>query len=119
MGHRLNERKRTRRDHCERFSTQLGDAQANLDVNEIFRGQPRPAGAAPAIDVGQSHVLLFSGATGRYITLDIDQRPLFPREVLAYHTITDTWTLAGNMPAGVVTTGVVKWANSSVWDEKG
>ncbi|MFC1759617.1 hypothetical protein ACFL2H_12765, partial [Planctomycetota bacterium] len=85
------------------------EKQSKSDVNELFKDKPRPAGAASAIDVGQSHILLFSGATGRYITLDIQQRPLFPRDVLSYHTITDTWTVAGKMPTGVVTTGVAKW----------
>ncbi len=86
-----------------------GEEQPDTDVNEIFNGQARPAGAAVAIDVGQSHILLLSGATGRFITLDIQQCPLFPREVLAYHTISDTWMVAGEMPTAVVTTGVAKW----------
>ena len=91
-----------------------GEEQPERDINEIFNGQPRPAGAATAIDVGQSHILLFSGATGRYITLDIQQRPPFPRDVLAYHTISDMWTVAGEMPTGVVTTGVTKWNDQIV-----
>ena len=83
--------------------------QPDDDVNELYAGQQRPAVAATAIDVGQSHILVFSGSTGRYITLDSQDNPLFPRDVLAYHTITDTWTIAGEMPEGVVTTGITKW----------
>jgi N-acetylneuraminic acid mutarotase len=90
------------------------EQRSKTDVNELFRHQPRPAAAATAIDVGQSHILLFSGATGRYITLDIRQRPLFPRDVLSYHTITDTWSIAGEMPTGVVTTGVARWNDQIV-----
>ena len=86
-----------------------GEAQRQYDVNELYRGERWPAAAAPAIDVGQSHILVFSGATGRYVTMDVADRPLFPRDVLAYHTITDTWIHAGDMPAGVVTTSAVHW----------
>ncbi len=70
---------------------------------------PRPATAATAIAVGQSHVLLFSGATDRYLMLDLARQPPFPRDVLAYHTITDTWTVLGEMPVGVVTTTAANW----------
>ena len=77
-----------------------------------------PVAAGVGIDVGQSHVLVFSGSTGRYITLPVDQRPLFPSTVLAYHTITDTWTEAGQMPQGVVTTSVTRWGERGAEDER-
>lgn len=86
-----------------------GESQPEVGVNTVFKGSPRPAGAATAMDVSQSQVLLFSGATGRYITLDIAQRPLFPSDVLSYQTTTDEWSIVGRMPMGVVTTGIVKW----------
>ena len=74
----------------------------------------RPAVAAVAIDVGQSHILLFSGSTGRYITMETPHIPNFPDEVLTYHTITNTWRIAGKMPLGVVTTGITKWQGEIV-----
>ena len=61
------------------------------------------------MDVGQSHILLFGGSTGRYITLEVQDRPYFPREILAYHTITNTWTTIGDIPEAVVTTSAVAW----------
>jgi hypothetical protein len=33
---------------------------------------------------------------------------------LAYHTITDTWTMAGEMPEGVVTTSITRWGDRIV-----
>lgn len=69
----------------------------------------RAVAAAAAIDLGQSHILVFSGATGEGIELPPQDRPPFPKHVLAYHTITDRWTLVGEMPQEVVTTTAVRW----------
>jgi len=69
---------------------------------------PRPVAAAAAVPIGQSQILVFSGSTGAHVK-DPDPRPGFPRAVLAYHTITDTWSEAGSMPEGVVTSGAVRW----------
>jgi solute:Na+ symporter, SSS family len=80
-----------------------------IDRKEQFAHQRWPLVAATAIDVGQSHILVFSGSTGRYITRPIETRPLFPRKVLAYHTITNSWTEVGKMPQGVVTTTATRW----------
>lgn len=74
---------------------------------------PYAVAAAGAIDVGQSQALVFSGSTGEHVH-DPDPRPEFPRSVLAYHTITDTWTAAGSMPQAVVTTGVTRWQGQIV-----
>ena len=70
---------------------------------------PKPAAAGCALDYGQSHILLFSGSTGEHVNLPIQDRPEFPHGVLAYHTITDTWIEAGNMPRSVVTAGMTMW----------
>lgn len=65
--------------------------------------------AAASMEVGQSHILVFSGADGEGIELPPQERPPFPKHVLAYHTITDTWTVVGEMPQEVVTTTAVRW----------
>jgi N-acetylneuraminic acid mutarotase len=52
---------------------------------------PQPVVAAPAIAEGQTHVMVFS------------------REILAYHTITDTWAGMGAMPAGHAAATAVSW----------
>lgn len=83
--------------------------QRNLPGHEEFQDEGWPIIAATAVDVGQSHILVFSGSTSRYITLEVEERPLFPTKVLAYHTITDTWTAIGDMPQAVVTTTAAHW----------
>ncbi|MEE2888226.1 MAG: sodium/solute symporter [Planctomycetota bacterium] len=70
---------------------------------------PMSVAAACATPLGQSHVLVFSGAPGPGADLPIADRPPFENTVHAYHTITDTWVIASNMPTGVVTTGVTWW----------
>ena len=73
---------------------------------------PRPVVAAPAAPVGQSHLLVFGGDDGslapRVRELG-ENHPGFSREVLAYHTITNTWIKAGEIPQGLVTTAAVSW----------
>lgn len=67
---------------------------------------PRPALLAPAVAFGPTHVLLFSGSDGH----DLDKIPRirsaddyrFTTEVLAYHTVTNTWVTAGQLPKGLV-----------------
>jgi solute:Na+ symporter, SSS family len=60
---------------------------------------PRPAVAGTGIGYGQSHILVLGGDDGAlfFKTDELrDQHPGFPRTALAYHTITDTWTPAGD-----------------------
>lgn len=68
------------------------------------------AGAAAAI--GQSHIFVLSGADGTLMSGADELKlahPGFPKRVLAYHTITDTWIEAGASPANQVTTPAVAW----------
>jgi len=74
---------------------------------------PTPIAAACSMPIGQSHALVFSGSTGKHVTAP-DPRPEFPRLARSYHTITDTWTDAGTMPSGLVTTGAVMHAGQIV-----
>ena len=85
--------------------------QEQHDINQLFAGQPTPLAASTAIAAGPSHVLLFSGATGRYITMNLSECPTFPRDVMAYDTENNRWTRAGEMPAAVVTTKAVRWGD--------
>lgn len=84
----------------------------DLPNEQKFAGEKWTVTAGTGIGVGQSQVLVFSGATGRYLTLPVDERPEFPGTVLAYHTITDTWAEAGQMPTGVVTTSITTWGET-------
>lgn len=70
---------------------------------------PRPFVAAAATSIGPSHIYVFGGDDGSLYgqTLAPKDHPGFSADVWAYHTITNTWTLAGSMPEPVVTTTAV------------
>jgi len=85
--------------------------QEQHDINQLFAGQPMPLAASTAIASGPSHILLFSGATGRYITMNLSECPSFPRDVMAYDTESNRWQRAGEMPEAVVTTKAVRWGD--------
>jgi len=78
---------------------------------------PRCVMAGTAIGYGQSHVFVLGGATeelffnGNELK---DEHPGFIKQSLAYHTITDTWTEAGPIPANHVTTIAVKWGEDII-----
>ncbi len=86
-----------------------------LDGVDDFAHERWPINAASAAPLGPTHIVVFSGSTGRYILDEQGRvrppevRPDFARRVLTYHTITDTWTELGRMPTGVVTTRAVVW----------
>lgn len=83
---------------------------------------PKPIAAGTAIGYGPAHILALSYATGDVIRDWLDSElpqsefdhPGFPRTALAYHTITDTWTEFGSMPAAQVTTPATKWGHDVV-----
>jgi SSS family transporter len=80
---------------------------------------PRCVMAGTGIAVGQSHILVLGGADGSLLNeVDSlrDEHPGFPKEALSYHTITDTWTTAGAIPANHVTTTAVRWGTDTVND---
>ena len=73
---------------------------------------PRCVMAGTAVESGQSHILVLGGADGSlFFQGDIlqDNHPGFPKEALAYHTITDTWSTAGEIPENHVTTIATYW----------
>jgi len=65
--------------------------------------------------VGASHILLFSGLRADCWGKDLkDKYPGLPRDILAYHTITDSWVQMGTMPEGLITTVALRWGKSIV-----
>jgi SSS family transporter len=78
---------------------------------------PRAVVAASALRYGQSHIFVFSGDDGANQSRSMELKenhPGFSTEVLAYHTITDTWSTFSQMPASLVTTAAVEWQNEIV-----
>ena len=73
---------------------------------------PHPVVAAPAHAYGQSHVLVFGGDDGTHYAETAalgDDHPGFANDILAYHTITDSWAQYGTIANPVVTTTAVEW----------
>ncbi len=64
---------------------------------------PHSVSAAPHIAFGQSHLIVFGGASENKLD------SAFSKDLLVYHTITDTWIKEGEMPQGVVMTNAVAW----------
>ncbi len=78
---------------------------------------PYPVVAAPAAALGPAHIAIFSGDDGsNFFRNDElgDGHPGFSNKILAYHTITDTWTNLAEAPAGQVTTTAVEWRGRTV-----
>ena len=76
------------------------------------------AAASPAPSLGQTHLAIIGGADGTHITSQ-GEHTGFCREVLAYETITDTWTATGEiaLPDGTlsaVSTVAVPWGENFI-----
>ncbi len=99
-------------DEGKAARTYLSDAY-RFDGTEWVEvaGPPTPIVAGVALPAGAAHILTFSGDTGEFVgrTQELgDDHPGFPGIVYAYHTITDTWVHAADMPEALVTTtGVI------------
>ena len=84
---------------------------------EVLTPLPHPVAAAPspAFTTGQSHLLIFGGDDGNLASRVMELKgnhPGFSSEVLAYHTITNTWSCISNAPEDLkvpVTTPSVVW----------
>ncbi len=77
---------------------------------ERINDAPHPVTAAPGLSYGQSHILIFGGATGEYLGQILrDDHPGFSPDLLVYHTITDTWVIKDEIPLSVVTSNAVSW----------
>jgi solute:Na+ symporter, SSS family len=67
------------------------------------------AAPSPAPAIGQSHLLVMGGDDGEQVSVTPEEHKGFPRDILAYHTITDTWTTRGEVPFSKVTVPVAEW----------
>ena len=74
---------------------------------------PRAALFSPSMPLGQTHVIIFSGSDGHDADKAIEQQDDYHmvKNVLAYHTITDTWITLGNIPTGVAGATAIRWHN--------
>jgi SSS family transporter len=93
---------------------------------ESITDLPHPVAAAPspAFTSGQSHLLVFGGDEGKLASQVMELKgdhPGFSSTILAYHTITNTWTSIGEVPQHIqegvkspVTTPLVVWNGNVV-----
>jgi SSS family transporter len=73
---------------------------------------PIAASPSPAPAVGPSHLVILGGDDGSKAGWQPPAtHPGFAADVLAYHTITDTWTELGRMPAPRATVPAVRWGD--------
>jgi N-acetylneuraminic acid mutarotase len=96
---------RTYLKDCYRFDPKKGTWARIADLPKAIAGAPSPAPAA-----GQSHLLLLGGDDGSKVGFQpVAEHPGFSRQILAYHTITDTWCVMGEVTAAQVTVPAVLW----------
>lgn len=92
----------------------------DLPGEGAFAGDPWPVAAGCAEAFGERTILVFGGATGRYIAGPDglpgppNLHPPFADRVLAYDTHLDCWSDAGGLGTGVVTTEAVSWGDAIV-----
>ncbi|MHC4130897.1 MAG: sodium:solute symporter family protein [Planctomycetota bacterium] len=106
-------------DNLEKYDSKTGTYTGNTNPWRRRADVPRCVMAGTAVPVGQSHIFILGGDDGSlFHQADVlkDEHPGFPKEALSYHTITDTWTSAGPMPANHVTTTAVRWGPDTVND---
>ncbi|MCA9248188.1 MAG: sodium/solute symporter [Planctomycetales bacterium] len=105
---------------AKQYDAESGEYHGSGEFAQPWRRMadaPRPIMAGGGAAVGQSHILVFSGADGSlFKQADAlrDQHPGFPKNAWAFHTITNTWVDAGAMPANQVTTPVVPWGDEFI-----
>lgn len=97
-----------------RFLTDLWEYTPRTGTWRQRAELPRCVMAGTGIAIGQSHIFVLGGADGSLVPRASelrDKHPGFPKEALAYNTITDTWTSGGPIPQNHVTTIPVLWDN--------
>lgn len=78
---------------------------------------PRCVMAGAGIDVGQSHIFVFGGDDGSiYLRADDPKADstAAAKELLMYHTITNTWISKDEIPGNYMRTLPVKWGDSII-----
>lgn len=93
-----------------RFNPKLKEWSRVADLPYALAAAP-----SPAAGVGQSHLFVLGGDDGSRMGFQpVVEHPGFVRSMLAYHTITDTWSVSGEAPVAHVTTPCVYWQGSYV-----
>jgi SSS family transporter len=74
---------------------------------------PRAAFFSPAMALGPTHIILFSGSDGHDAdsAIKLQNHYHMVRDVLAYHTISNTWIKLDSVPTGVAGATAIRWNN--------
>ena len=72
------------------------------------------AAPSPAASVGPSHLIVFGGDDGRFFAVAQQDHGGFSTDVLAYHTVTNTWSRIAAIPAPRAVTSMVLWGGGFV-----
>lgn len=78
---------------------------------------PRCVMAGTGIGFGQSHIFVFGGDDGSIYLRNESAKAdssLLPKELLMYHTITNTWISKDEIPGNYMRTSPVKWGDSII-----
>lgn len=77
---------------------------------------PRVAVAAPSpAPVVNGHLFILGGDDGALVDFEPKEKhPGFPREILSYHSGSNTWNGVGELPFSLVTSPSVEWLGSTV-----
>ena len=103
--------RRQRGDEVE-FLKDVWEFNPSTDTWRERASLPRCVMAGTGIGYGKNQILVLGGADGSLFAKSNefrDRHPGFPKEALAYQTLTDTWKSAGGMPMNHVTTVPVLW----------
>ncbi|MES2416668.1 MAG: sodium/solute symporter [Bacteroidota bacterium] len=89
-----------------KFTPHYGEVSVWTKIKDL----PRPAFFASAMAYGQSHALLFGGSVGpsAEAAIALGDKYKMADDILAYHTITDTWITAGYLPHGIAGATVIQ-----------
>ena len=96
-------------------------ADDSSGVWERLSDMPRPSAAAPVPSplIGASFIVVPGGDDGTHVDRIEelrDRHPGFPGEFLAYHVITDEWTLRPGFPgSAVLTNPVIPWNDGFIF----
>lgn len=89
------------------------------DCWERFTPPPHSVMAGTAVAYGPNHGLVFGGVPADLGSPDQATHPGFSRTIQAYHAITDTWAVVGELPESVVTSGAVVRPDGRIWIASG
>jgi len=105
---------------AQKYNSESGDYAGKGLLSQPWRKRadvPNCVTGGAGIGVSQSYIFVFGGDDGsmslRADELEADS-PALPKELLVYHTITDTWVTKGEIPGNYMGASAVYWGGSII-----